>query len=577
MDVEINWGSATLDVAAPAVLGLDVEGRRDNVRLIQLGYGDRAWLFDTSDPEHLGQIKAVLSQPYRFCAHSHYDSDAIWGDQKLGIDLTGRVIDTFLLACLVYPGEHNPHGLKPLSSKLIDGDLQDASDALDATFKSTYGGKKDDYMERGFNEYDVRSEVYSRYAGMDAVYCRKLLDILLARVPRKVARQEHRIADILNAASNRGIRVDRQRTESLLAEAEADLERANSVTVDVAGCPAGSIKLSEWLLERGVDGERTDSGALRMDKGSMPGLLARYSDADEEVVRVLEARLLRSQSSNRVSNLRNFLKFSEATGKVHADIKTAIALTGRMSVTEPALQTLKKADPDDTENNNSLRGCFIADPGYVFVDADFSNVELRVAAALSGEKVLAQRLIDGADLHSVVADSMFGPGAHKDKRKRAVAKNLNFSILYGAGANSVTKTMGCSPDEAREMIQKWWAQYPHLKKWDSNLRAQTSNGQLTEAVMDSGRIVPLDAKRPHAVANVFVQGNARDILCKAILIVEDLMPGIIALPVHDELVCHVPEDQAEDALEALRIAMNFTYRGMPIVSVPEIVGRRWGG
>lgn len=625
MEIDIRWGELP-PMDKPALFGLDVEGKQKSVRLVQIADGTTVYLYDMADPEQWKMAAKVLSnEKLEFVSHSRYDPNTAWW--SMGIDLTGRLRDSYLLACLVYPGGHHPHGLKALSTKHIDSRLEETEAKLHQVFKETYGGKKADYLERGYNELDVHHPVYELYSALDAAYCLRLYHELKKKqmVTGKVFFKQQRQSDALGGASIRGMMVDRERTRRLLDEAEANVAEANRRMQDLLGVPAGSIKVGQWLEDQGVPLlERTDSGGPKLDKHVLKVLVPKY-DEDTEVGQVLRARYLRAKSSNRKANLANYLKFSEFDGFVHPDFKTAIAATGRMSVTDPAMQTLSKEEGED-----SLRGCFVARPGHVFLGADFDTQEMRLSAALSGDEILAERVLSGVDLHKLAAEAIVGPEkwaamspAEQKKARDTVGKTGNFACQYGVGGFGFAKQSGLEvwaevvrrsygSDElevlatfptmeeavayaneqdyawvraagpAADAVHAWWSQYPRLQAWNEENKRKTKNHEWPDGciTLDSGRKLPVDFA--HACTNYWVQGTGRDITGTAIEIIDDVMPGVLAMVIHDELLLEVPESRIEEGLEALTQAMNFEFVStvcdgipMPISATAEVVGPRW--
>lgn len=626
MKIDIKWG-VDLPVDGPELLGLDVEGKQKDVRLVQIARGETAYLYDMSDPEQREMARGILADGrLEFVTHSRYDANTAWW--SLGVDLRGRLRDSFLLACLVYPGGHHPHGLKPLSTRHIDGDLEAAEAELHRVFKETYGGNKDNYLERGYLELDVHHPAYELYSALDAVYCLRLYHELKKRqmVTGKVFFQQQKESDILGGSSIRGMMVDRERTEHLRAEAQANVDEANRRMRELLGVPAGSIKVGQWLEEQGVDlVERTDSGGPKLDKHVLKVLVPKY-DEDTKVGQVLRARFLRAQSSNRKANLDNFLKFSEFDGFVHPDFKTAIAATGRMSITDPAMQTLSKEEGED-----SLRGCFVARPGYVFIGADFDSQEMKLAAALSGDHELARRIATGADMHELAARAIVGEERwasmtpeQRKKTRNTLGKTGNFACLYGVGGFGFAKqtgqdvwaeavcrnwdgtdleVLGTFPtmDEAFEFanqhgyawaraagpaadaVKAWWGQYPELSAWNEENKRKTKNHEWPDGciTLDSGRKLPVEFA--HATSNFKVQGTGRDITGTAIRLYDQKFPDTLALVIHDELLAEVPEDRVDEGLAALNEAMNFTFLSkvednpipMDITATAEVLGQRW--
>jgi DNA polymerase-1 len=616
--INIEWGGGP-ELDGPALLGLDVEGKQRGCRLVQIGYGETAWLYDTEDPSHLADLWHYLDDPQvHFVTHSRYDMDAVYW--SFGIDLTGRIRDSYLLACLVFPGEHNPHGLKPLSTLLLDGDLEAGEKALHARFKEEFGGNQANYLERGYHELDIHDPVYEWYSAADAIYCLKLYTALkqahdnqarnAMHVTAEVFFREQEISDIMGEASRRGMVVDRERASTLLEESKSAVAEANEKVRTLTGYPARSVKVGEWLSGRGVEfPELTPAGKPKLDKDALKILVPKYQGT--EAGAVLEARQKASKNSNRVANLQNFLLYSEDDGAVHPNYKTAIAKTGRMSVTEPAVQTLKKTKKGEDPDKN-LRSCFVARPGYVLIGADFDTQEMRAAAALSGDRVLADRILSGADLHALAAEAIFGPEFTKEQRD-GPGKVYNFASLFGAGPKAIAKQTGMAYDAALDGLGKWWGQYPELSRWNlmNMIEARYGRGTMYYdvlngtggsereirnrlrygdsapgdgwVILDSGRMVPSEPDKGYTLTNTKIQGTSRDLTCQAVVTYARLMPGTLMMVVHDELLAEVPEGRVEEGLAALTEAMNFTFISevepnaipMPFTATAEVLGERW--
>ena len=269
-----------------------------------------------------------------------------------------------------------------------------------------------------------------------------------------------------------------------------------------------------------------------------------------------------SKASNLIANLRGFLAAADPAGRVHPQVNTLRAKTARMSITGPALQTLKKHDP-------RLRRCFTADPGHVLISCDFSQVEIRVAAALAEDPTLKQVILSGADIHDATAALMYGEGFTDEQR--TISKRATFGTIYGGGARALASQTGVTEDTARQVIQRWRRTYPRVIAYGRRL------AELAEVVTASGRRIPADPARPYANANYAVQSTARDLLLAAVYtLVTRYQVGGLWLFVHDEIIVQAPEHDAERVRGLLERAMTSTFRGLPIVAEAKILGPAWG-
>jgi len=245
------------------VLGLDVEtsaipdgGPRFfapgfTLRLVQLGSEREAWVLDMTDPAQRDAAAAVLAdQARRFVTHTSFDVLAVWA--AFGIALGQRVADTHLLSKLLDPDERAGHGLKELSGRHLDGGLGDAQAALHARMHklAPVGHRAGNaWMRWGWDHMPAGDEAYAVYAGLDAIYARRLLPVLL----KACAPFAHlAVMDTWLAAQGvgitiRGLRLDRDYTRRLLGELEAEHAAAEHVITTALGCPGGSPKVADWL------------------------------------------------------------------------------------------------------------------------------------------------------------------------------------------------------------------------------------------------------------------------------------------------------------------------------------------
>ncbi|MFI7145109.1 DNA polymerase [Nonomuraea sp. NPDC050022] len=573
-------------VGGEAMLGLDVEtsaiddkGPRQfdpgfTVRLVQFGSPTEAWVLDPADPGQHVAIRATLADPARrFVTHTTYDPLAVWA--SFGVALGQRVIDTHLISKLIDPDERAGHGLKELTGRHLDDGLKQAEAALHARMRALapIGHRAGNtWLTWGWNHLPTSEETYVVYAGLDAIYVRRLLPALLRHCLdfTHLVRMEQWLAAHATGITIRGLLLDRPYTTALLEGLQGEHRAAETRIRQALGFPGGSPRFAAWLdthlTEAGVnatDLPRTPTGRLKVTTDTLTALTGRHAGAIPEQVRdLLAARQAMARTSNLISNLTAFLRAADHAGRVHPQINTLRAKTARMSITGPALQTLKKHDP-------RLRRCFRADPGHVLISCDFSQVEVRVAAALSDDPTLKRVIASGIDIHDATAALMYGDGYTSEQR--TISKRCTFGTLYGGGANALADQTGVTPEVARQVIDRWQSTYPRVIAYTKRLADQKT------VTTPSGRRIPADPARGYANGNYMVQSTARDLLLAAVYTFATAHPDAkLWLFVHDELIIQATARDAERLRAALHQAMTTTFRGVPILAEADILGTHWG-
>lgn len=553
-----------------AVLGLDVEttglgtySPDFKVRTVQLSDGDSAVVIQVEGNEPI--LRMILQrESLRFVTHSNFDALAL--KVALGVDLTGRVLDTYILAALLRPKEK--HGLKHLTRAVLgDDSLTEGETELQELFKAHAPVKgKNKIAEWGFKHVPIDHPLYVRYAGLDAIMVHRLAAVLLPYCHKMtdLVEREHWLNDQCLNLQHRGIKLDTTRTNNLLTELASQLEAAKTRLEDHWGFPARSPKRVEWLKDHGAKFDtqwKTPKGEVSLCREQIDHLAETH--ATDSLAAVTGDMQTLSLMSNICSNLKQF-QAKVVQGRVHPAIKTLRAITGRMSITNPALQTLKKQD-------KRLRGLFMADEGYALVACDFDQVEIRVAAGLSDDPVLLGIINDGVDVHSATAEHIFGPGYTPAQRQ--IAKITNFGSIYGGGAGALSKNAGIPEADARTVVKEWKQTYPTLVRYGKAL------GFHSTVINPYGRRLPIDPERTYSALNYMVQSTARDLFAEATRrVIGDLDLGDnLWLLVHDELIFQVPAHQAETYAQKIKESMETTFNGVAITAEAEVLGERWSG
>jgi DNA polymerase I len=621
------WAAFT---ASDTVFGLDVEtsaidfdglGPFDphmTTRLVQFGNKDEAWVLEPSGPWR-ADIEALLSSSARFVSHNAaFDSTRIL--HEFGIDLAERSLDTLPMVCLLHPGRTAPHGLKPVCDAYIDDGLSVADQRLHAWFADRYFASRprktallpanfepgvsacrkpktkgnkceapsdpaslcgyctEHYLSRpltgegeawGWNNVPLTEPAYLDYAGLDAIYVRRLLDALNSELRRlgmrRLSRTEQRVKRLMTDVSRRGHRVDLDWTAKVLADTERLVTDATERLQITTGLKPRSPHMRGWL---------TDHGAGRitsLDKDHLPDLLEKFG-ADEVLGPVIGDLVTVSQQSNLLSNLRTVWTHAQLDGGfAHPTINTLAAHTGRMSVQGPAMQTFAKQG----EKGRLLRGCFIAREGHTLVGADYDGQEIRIAAALSGDPLLNKIVAEGLKQHVITAESIFGDrwrGKDETPELYHAAKTLNFAQQYGAGPKKIGQQLGIPYAEAHEMWTNWRKAYAGLVEWSEKLsREHWVRNPF-------GRLIPRDPWREFANGNYSIQSTGRDVLGAALIRLADAGWGdTLWMTIHDEVILEVPEDRAEAAIDALTECLTTTVKGILLPAEGELIGPRWAG
>ena len=273
------------------------------------------------------------------------------------------------------------------------------------------------------------------------------------------------------------------------------------------------------------------------------------------------------------------------TGRVHTQISQAVAATGRLSSSDPNLQNI----PIRTEIGRQIRSAFIADPGHVLISADYSQIELRVLAHLSGDETLSEAFTRGDDIHDQTANKVFGPDSMLDPYElRRRAKIINYALLYGKTAFTLAKDIGVSQQAAQQFIDAYFAGFPRVRAFiDKTLEDAVANG-VVKTMFGRRRPVPeltsrnfqIRAGAERIAVNMPIQGTAADILKRAMIDVYAALAkshprARMILTVHDELLFESPEDQAEDVAALVKEKMSSAVKLHVPLDVDAGIGKNW--
>ena len=311
-------------------------------------------------------------------------------------------------------------------------------------------------------------------------------------------------------------------------------------------------------------------------------VLENLAAGHEVCAKILEYRRYQKLESTYIDSL---LNLQDAAGRIHSRFDQVATATGRISSAEPNLQNI----PVRTELGRQIRRAFIARPGCVLVDADYSQIELRVLAHMSGDETMIEAFREGQDIHARTAAEVYGvPLEQVTHEMRSASKAVNFGIVYGISDFTLARNISVSRKEAREFIERYFERYPGVKRYmDAAVAEGREKGYVT-TLMGRRRYLPelasanfnLRSFGERCAMNSPIQGTAADIIKLAMIRVADALrkggyKARLILQVHDELIVEAPEDEQERVRALLKDCME----GVAALAVPlktDIsVGRDW--
>ncbi len=412
----------------------------------------------------------------------------------------------------------------------------------------------------------------------------RLADENAARVYERVDRP---LVPVVAQMERHGIKVDREKLAGLSAEFAKETGRLEAEIHALAGEPftIGSPKqLGDVLFDKmGLKGGRKGkSGQYSTDVGILEGLAGQ---GVEMAAKVLEWRQLSKLRSTYTEALQAAI--NPGTGRVHTSYSLVGAQTGRLSSTEPNLQNI----PIRTEIGRQIRDCFVAEPGNVILAADYSQIELRLAAHMADVPSLKEAFAAGEDIHARTAREMFGT---VDRDTRGRAKTINFAILYGISRWGLAGRLGTTSDEAQEVIDLYFQRFPGIQRYIHDTLETVRERGFSETLFGRKCWFPRiksthQAERQgseRAAINAPIQGTSADIIKRAMA---RMMPALeeaglghvkMLLQVHDELVFELPEGDVAAASPVIERVMAEAALPSVSLSVPlgvEIgTGASWG-
>lgn len=488
--------------------------------------------------------------------------------RRAGIYLEGVHLDPMVGDYLLDAGARS-HSLETLAQKYLQHKMIPISELI---------GKKGERQKKMF-EVDV--EKAAEYAAEDADIAFRLSHIIEEELKKESLWElynelERPLISVLVEMESNGILINQEILQQQSTEINIRLEQLVEEIYKIAGHEfniASPKQLRVVLFEelelpvqkKTKTGPSTDVEVLEK--------LAKMHPLPEKIMEHRQLAKLKGTYLDALPKLIN-----PETGRVHCSFNQVVAATGRLSSSNPNLQNI----PIRTTEGRNIRKAFIpAQPDWKLICADYSQVELRILAHLSGDKELCAAFERGDDIHTLVASQVFGVTPEEvDSQMRRVAKAVNFGVIYGQSAYGLSATLGIPQEEAAEFIRNYFSLYSGVTKFmKSSLKECLQKGYASTIM---GRRRPISGIRPtynqqlimpeRTAINTIVQGSAADLIKKAMIqlhqrLQNEQSPGKLLLQIHDELVLEAPAKNAEEVAKIVREEMESAMD----LSVPLVV------
>ncbi|MCC6200632.1 MAG: DNA polymerase I [Moraxellaceae bacterium] len=569
----VDTETTSLDYMQAEIVGLSFAIRAGEAWYVPVGHDYMGAPDQLARDDVLSALKPILENPAigKIGQHLKYDMHVL---ENYGIVLNGIVFDT-MLASYVRDATATRHNMDDMAAHYL---------GVKTTKFEEIAGKG--VKQLTFNQVDV--EKAAHYAAEDADITLRLHDIL---APQLIAEPklesvfrdiEMPLVPILQAMEHRGVLIDTK----MLATQSRDLgERMLALEKQVYELAGQEFNLASPKQLGHILYEKL---GIPVPKKTATGQYSTAEDVLEQLEHplpklLLEHRSLAKLKSTYTDKLPELL--DRKTGRVHTSYHQAVTATGRLSSSDPNLQNI----PIRTEAGRRIRQAFIAPPGYHLMAADYSQIELRIMAHLSGDEGLLNAFRQGEDVHRATAAEVFDvPLNEVTNDQRRNAKAINFGLIYGMSAFGLAKQLGIGRGEAQGYVDLYFTRYPGVKRYMENIRAQAAQNGYVETFFGRRLMVrDINAKNPslrqaaeRAAINAPMQGTAADIIKLAMIAVESALAreqvdARLIMQVHDELVLEVRDGQADHVKALLRAQMESAAQ----LSVPLLVevgmGANW--
>lgn len=518
--------------------------------------------------QRLEELKPILQDPKKeiIAQNFKYDYKVL---RKYGVDIKNKVLDTMLVHYLMNPDMK--HGMDLLAETYLNYRPVSITDLIGKKGK-TQKSMKDleplEVLDYAAEDADITLQLRNKFSSeLEKPHLKDLYEKVEAPLI-------HVLADI----ELEGVNIDEVHLRNYSKQLEVillELEKSIKLTAGTEFNLDSPKQLGQILFEVlkiSDKPKKTPSGQYKTSED----VLATYKEDHPIISEILDYRQLRKLKSTYVDPLPEMV--SKTTGRLHTNYMQTVAATGRLSSNNPNLQNI----PIRSEKGREIRKAFIPrDENHTLVAADYSQVELRIIAALSNETAMIEDFVSGDDIHVATASKVFGVSMDDvDREMRSKAKAVNFGIIYGQGAFGLAQNLGIRRGEAKEIIENYFKKYSRLQEYMAeNVEFARTNGYVETVLgrrrylkdINSGNAIVRGFAERNAV-NAPIQGSAADVIKLAMISIhkrfkEENFKSKMIMQVHDELVFDAHNSELEIIKPLIKSEMENAYK----MSVPLLV------
>ncbi|KAA2217874.1 DNA polymerase I [Chryseobacterium sediminis] len=496
--------------------------------------------------------------------------------KQYDITVKGAMFDTMIAHYLLNPDGR--HGMDYLSEVFLN---------YKPVSIETIIGKKGK-KQGSFRDADLRTQ--TDYAAEDADITFQLYELFAPQLKKENLEElfyniEMPLMEVLAKMELAGISLDEKWLAQESVDLENDLKQLETTIFELSGeefnmnspKQLGEILFEKMQLDPKAKKTKTGQYATSED------VLQKLSSKHEIIKHILEYRTYQKLKSTYVDALPS--QIDKDDNRVHTNFSQTTAATGRLASVNPNLQNI----PIRTVRGQQIRGAFVSGEGKKIISADYSQIELRLIAEISGEDNMIKAFQDGEDIHASTAAKLFKiPLEEVSKTQRSQAKTVNFGIIYGQGAFALAEQTGLSRTEAKQMIEAYFETYPKLKEYMAEQVSKARQLGYVETILGRKRhLKDINSNnfvvRGHAERNAVnapVQGSAADVVKLAMIKIdkeleEQQLKTKMLLQVHDELVFESPVDEIEAASKLIKTEMENALKTQVPLLVEIGVGDNW--
>lgn len=496
-----------------------------------------------------------------------------------GIRVQPYTFDSMLAGWLIDPASYNL-GLKDMAARYLDLEMQ--------RIESLIGSGKNQ-----LNMAEVAIDSVAPYAAADAIVPLLLKPILMDEMRKFNAEAvfetiEMPLIAVLEKMEKNGILLDVPFFEKMNKELAQSLQGIETKIFKLVGHSLNlnspqqlSVALFETLGLDSPSKKKTASGHYSTNFA----VLEQMQGQHEVVDLILEYRELSKLQSTYVSALP--LQVNPRTGRVHTSFSQTGSVTGRLASVNPNLQNI----PTRTDIGRKVRDGFIASPGQLLLSVDYSQIELRIVAHMSGDKAMLKAFRDGQDIHATTAAAVYGiPIREVTNQQRRHAKAINFGLIYGMSPFGLSRSTGLTLAEAENFTKAYFNQFPGVKEYLDGLKYLAMQQGFVETLLGRRRYFPnlssaanmnVRNREEREAINAPIQGTAADILKLAMIKLPDALQKAkvgakLLLQVHDELLLECSQDELEKTARVVREVMENAYQLSIPLSTEAKSGKNWG-